>query len=98
MSMARIPKNVRDNFDRTSMSLHRLRGVLTAIDVLSSEGGLGERKEETGALVAMIELARETLETIDHHHALEWCGHGGTSPSLTAEQQAEARCDGEAAA
>jgi hypothetical protein len=89
-----LPKHVRDNFDRTSISIHRLRGLLTAVDALSDQGGLGEHSPQTEAMVALIELARETDETVDHDHAMEWCGLGGVSPCLTAEQQAEARGQG----
>lgn len=91
MSVALPPKHVRDNFDRTSIRLHRLRGLLTAIDVLANEGGLGERAAETEALVALIEVSRETLESADHAHTMEWCGLGGTSTTLTADEEAEAR-------
>lgn len=84
------------NFERTSLLIHRLRGILTVLDCMAHNSGwLGNSRAEAEAVACLMELASECTQQVERAHSMEWVGLGGTFHGLTEIEQAEAR--GEAA-
>ncbi|MBD3738852.1 MAG: hypothetical protein IE938_20655 [Pseudomonas balearica] len=83
-----IPKNQRDNYERTDEQLSELRALLVAVDNLND---LDAKHPDRIWTIALTRLALAKLDTIDHHHSMEWVGIGGASDTLTEAELIEAR-------
>ncbi len=87
-----IPRNQRDNYERTSELLHEARVLLTALELADenapNRNNLDQYAQAVPALIRMLEIK---LEQIDKSHSIEWVGLGGNSEYLTAEEIKTAR-------
>ena len=87
-----IPRNQRDNYERTSQLLHEARVLLTSLELADDNApdrnNLNEYAQAVPALIRMLEIK---LGEIDKSHSFEWVGLGGNSNGLTDEEIKTAR-------
>lgn len=87
-----IPRNQRDNYERTSELLHEARVMLTALELADDNApereSLDQYAQAVPALIRMLEIK---LDQIDKSHSIEWVGLGGNSNGLTDEEINTAR-------
>ena len=92
--MSKIPKQVRDNFENTSILLHQAQAMLRAVEHMA-EAAEPPASPEAESLYALITATQGKLTEADKAHAAEWAGHGGNTDLLTPEEIAAARGEAE---
>lgn len=79
-----IPRNQRDNYERTSELLHEARVLLTALELAESNApnrnNLDQYAQAVPGLIVMLE---SKMDQIEKSHSIEWVGLGGNSYDLT---------------
>ncbi|WP_371055736.1 hypothetical protein [Rhodosalinus sp. K401] len=89
---ARIPDNVRANYEHTHYLIHQARCFITAslwMQFVDEHREKGTLEHATAEL--LLDMASEKLAEVEKAHDAEWVGLGGDSGGLTPEEIAAAR-------
>lgn len=87
-----IPKNQRDNFERTSYLLHEARVLLNALELADDNAPARENVDRNAqAVPALIRMLETKLNEIEKGHLIEWVGLGGNANDLTEDEIKQAR-------
>jgi len=87
-----IPRNQRDNYERTSELLHEASVLLTALELADDNAPERENLDRCAqAVPALIRMLETKLSEIEKSHSIEWVGLGGNSNGLTDEEINTAR-------
>lgn len=87
-----IPPHQRLNYERTDRALTEIRGLFHALDIMRDVNSEPAACSDHSLAVSVVfDLMAERIEGLDRLRAMEWCGIGGQSEILTADEIATAR-------
>lgn len=87
-----IPRNQRDNYERTSELLHDARVLLTVLELADDNAPDRDHLDQCSqAVPTLIRMLERKLSEIEKSHSIEWVGLGGNTHRLTDEEIKAAR-------
>lgn len=87
-----IPQHQRVNYERTDYALTEIRGLFHVLIALREVNNAPAPMSDHALAVSVVfDLLDERVGDLDRLRAMEWCGIGGASEILTADEIATAR-------